>query len=123
MQVLTNLVDNAIEHTETGGKVTLSAQRGDAQHLISVTDTGTGIPAEDLPRLFERFYQVDKSRSRARRRNTTSVGLGLAVSSEIVRAHGGKIDVESILGVGTRFTVHLPDLTVASTMIGPGGES
>ncbi|MBN1639832.1 MAG: HAMP domain-containing protein [Anaerolineae bacterium] len=118
LQVLTNLVDNAIKHTERGGKVTLSTERDGEQVLLSVTDTGCGIPAEDLPRLFERFYQVDKSRSRERRTDRASVGLGLALSSEIVRAHGGRIDVESIVRVGTRFTVRLP----GSSARLPGGE-
>jgi signal transduction histidine kinase len=76
-----------------------------------VTDTGHGIPKAGLPRLFERFYQVDKSRSRDGGTGDASAGLGLAISSEIVRAHGGQIEVESIVGVGSRFTVVLPAST------------
>jgi len=114
-QVFNNLLDNALKHTPPGGKVTLTAQqltpsgvrrRGkDWPHAVevSVSDSGAGIPPEDLSRVFERFYQVDKSR-----RHTGSIGLGLAITREIVEAHGGSIKAESILGLGTRFTVALP---------------
>ncbi len=103
-QVFTNLLDNAITHTPQGGKVSIEMRkRGDAQVVVTVTDTGTGIPPEDLSRVFERFYQVDKSRRRKR-----GVGLGLAITKEIVEAHGGQIAVESIVGMGSRFTVRFP---------------
>jgi signal transduction histidine kinase len=114
-QVFTNLVDNALKHTPEGGKVTVAAQLltpSGVRRLkkawpraleVAVSDSGEGIPPEDLSRVFERFYQVDKSRVR-----TGSVGLGLAISREIVEAHGGSIKAESIVGLGTRFTVVLP---------------
>ena len=108
VQVLTNLIDNALRHTGAGGKVTVSAQAKGGMASVAVSDTGHGIPKDDLPRLFERFYQVEKSRSRDGGASQASVGLGLAISSEIVRAHGGRIDVESIVGMGSRFTVELP---------------
>jgi len=108
MQVLTNLIDNALKHTDAGGKVTVSAEAKGGMASVAVSDTGHGIPKDDLPRLFERFYQVDKSRSRGGGASQASVGLGLAISAEIVRAHGGRIDVESIVGMGSRFTVELP---------------
>jgi signal transduction histidine kinase len=110
MQVFTNLVDNALKHTDAGGKITLSIGREETDDRVSVTvtDTGVGIPAEELPRIFERFYQVDKSRSRDTKARSVGTGLGLAIASEIVRAHSGHIHAESIVDVGTRFTVSLP---------------
>jgi two-component system, OmpR family, sensor kinase len=108
-EVLTNLIDNSLSHTDPGGRVGLAiADVGDDSVTISVTDTGHGIPAEDLPRIFERFYQVDKSRSRQTTAGQPGVGLGLAIVSEIIRAHSGHVNVESVLGVGSRFTVTLP---------------
>ena len=106
MQVFTNLVDNALKHTAKGGQVTLSASTEGDLATVIVTDTGDGIPETDLPRIFERFYQVDRSRSRDR--DPQRLGLGLAISSEIIRAHGGRIDVKSIVNVGTQFTVTWP---------------
>ncbi len=114
-QVFTNLVDNALKHTPSGGTVMVTAQLltpSGVRRLkkawpraveVAVSDSGEGIPPEDLSRVFERFYQVDKSR-----RRTGSVGLGLAISREIVEAHGGSIKAESIVALGTRFTVVLP---------------
>ncbi|HET91268.1 MAG TPA: HAMP domain-containing sensor histidine kinase [Chloroflexi bacterium] len=103
-QVFSNVVDNAIAHTPAGGKVTLEARQAEGAGAVEVaiTDTGEGIPAEDLPRIFERFYQVDKSRQHSR-----GTGLGLAIAKEIVKAHGGAIGVESVTGLGTRFTIRL----------------
>lgn len=105
-QVFTNLLDNALKHTPAGGTVTVAAGPAPAAGAveISVTDTGPGIPAEDLSRIFERFYQVDKSRRAAGR----GVGLGLAITREIVAAHGGQIRAESVTGLGTKFIVRLP---------------
>jgi len=108
LQVFTNLIDNAIKYTSAGGKVTLSLKEMADTVTISIADTGIGIPEADLSRIFERFYRVDKSRSRDAGGQSTSTGLGLAIAAEIVRAHGGRIEVESILDIGTRFTVTLP---------------
>ncbi len=102
-QVFTNLVDNALKHTPAGGRVVLAATETADGLQVTVADTGAGIPAADLSRIFERFYQVDKSRARP-----GGVGLGLAITREIVHAHRGTITVESVVGLGTRFTVRLP---------------
>ena len=116
-QVFTNLIDNALKHTPGGGKVSLSARamtgssvvrRGKAWPggvEISLSDTGPGIPPEDLSRIFERFYQIDKSRARSA---SSGLGLGLAIAKEIVTAHGGSIHAESVVGLGTKFVVRLP---------------
>ncbi|MBZ0305508.1 MAG: cell wall metabolism sensor histidine kinase WalK, partial [Anaerolineae bacterium] len=105
MQAFTNLVDNAIKHTPQGGHVWLRAQPNNGGIQVQVQDTGEGIPPEDLPRIFERFYQVDKSRNRARQGGS---GLGLAIAHEIIKAHNGYIQVASQVDVGTVFTVWLP---------------
>jgi signal transduction histidine kinase len=107
VQVFTNLLDNALKYTSAGGRVTLSAKTDNRTVTVSVADTGVGIPEADLPRIFERFYRVDKSRSRDTSTQRTGVGLGLAIASQIVHAHGGQIAVESIPDLGTRFTVRL----------------
>lgn len=104
-QVFTNLLDNAIKHTPSGGRVSLRAETGPDSVLITISDTGEGIPPTDLSRIFERFYQVDKSRQRKRR---SGVGLGLAITQQIIEAHGGTIQVASKVGEGTTFTVWLP---------------
>jgi signal transduction histidine kinase len=106
-QVFGNLVDNALKHAgheDGAGRVVLQAEHEQAMVIGSVTDNGPGIPAEDLPRIFERFYQVDKSRAQ----RASGAGLGLAIAKEIVQAHGGQIRAESVEGLGTRFTVQLP---------------
>jgi len=103
-QLLLNLVDNATKYTPQGGQVTLGLQRVEGWAQLSVADTGIGIPAQDLPHIFERFYRVDKARSRA----AGGAGLGLSIAQWIVQAHGGKIDVQSEMGKGTTFTVWLP---------------
>lgn len=115
-QVFGNLVDNAIKHSAGapgGGRVALCAEQQDRMVVCSVTDNGPGIPADELPRVFERFYRVDKSRARRSGLSTLSgqvpgAGLGLSIAKEIVLAHGGQIAVESVEGLGTRFVVHLP---------------
>ncbi len=104
-QVFTNLVDNAIKHTPAGGDVRVVAQLVDGGIEISVIDTGEGIPPEDLGRIFERFYQVDKSRPGGRRRGA---GLGLAIANEIILAHGGGLSAKSRPGQGSVFVVKLP---------------
>ena len=104
-QVFTNLLDNAIKHTPEGGRVKLWAEEDGGWISIHVDDSGPGIPPEELSRIFERFYQVDKARTGGSRRG---VGLGLAISREIVRGHHGRIVAQSTEGVGSRFTVQLP---------------
>jgi len=105
-QVFTNLVDNALNHTPPGGTITLQAQTAAEGLAIAVQDSGPGIPPDDLPRVFERFYQVDKSRQRDPGRG--GIGLGLAIAREIVEAHGGRLSVASTPGEGTTFTAWLP---------------
>ncbi len=104
MQLLFNLADNALKYTPTGGRVTISTERQDGRAVVAVADTGIGIAAEHQPRLFERFYRVDKARSRAE----SGTGLGLAICDWIARAHGGRIEVASLPGQGSTFTVYLP---------------
>jgi len=103
-QVLRNLLANAIRHTPSGGKITVSVTREDNLAKIAVTDTGEGIPAEDLSNMFERFYRVDKSRARS----GGGSGLGLTIAKRMVEAHGGTIRVQSELGKGSCFTFTLP---------------
>ncbi|HSF82047.1 MAG TPA: HAMP domain-containing sensor histidine kinase [Anaerolineales bacterium] len=104
-RVLNNLVSNALRHTPAGGNVDVQASRTPAGVQVDVTDTGEGIPAADLPNIFERFYRGEKSRSRS----TGGSGLGLAIAKGIVKAHEGEIRVESQPGK-TRFTFLLPDI-------------
>jgi len=104
MQLLFNLTDNALKYTPAGGTVTVSVQRQGVDALLAVADTGIGIAAEHLPHLFERFYRVDKARSRTE----GGSGLGLAICDWIARAHGGRIEVASVPGQGSTFTVRLP---------------
>ncbi len=101
-QVVTNLLTNAIEYNHEGGEVKVTLKPENGMAVLTVSDTGQGIPAEDLPRVFERFYRADKSRS------SGSAGLGLAICHAIVTAHGGSIDVASEEHVGTTFIVRLP---------------
>jgi two-component system phosphate regulon sensor histidine kinase PhoR len=101
-QVLVNLIHNAIKFTPSGGRISISAKVRDNDILVSVADTGVGIPADDLPRIFERFYKADKSRSGG------GTGLGLAIAKHIVEAHGGRIWAESVEGKGSTFNFTLP---------------
>jgi signal transduction histidine kinase len=103
-QVMHNLLENAVAHTGKGGSITVAAIRQGDWVEVSVSDTGEGIPAADLPNIFERFYRVDRSRARA----TGGSGLGLTIAKRLVEAHGGKITVESQLGKGSRFSFTLP---------------
>lgn len=103
-QVLLNLVDNALKYTPAGGTVTVSAADAGSEVSVSVADTGAGIPKADLPRIFERFYRVDKARTRT----TGGTGLGLSIVKHIVDAHGGTIGVVSDAGQGAVFTFTLP---------------
>ncbi len=106
MQVLENLVANAIRHTPTGGEITLKVSEETKNHalLFSVADSGEGIPAEELPLIFERFHRVDKSRHA----DSNQSGLGLAIARAIVEAHGGKIWAESAPDTGTTISFQLP---------------
>jgi two-component system OmpR family sensor kinase len=108
-QVLINLVANAIQYTPAGGDVFLSLSRSGDNAKLIVRDTGPGIPAEDLPYIFERFYRAEKSRTRS---GTAGFGLGLSIAHWIVEQHGGKIEVSSREGKGTTFAVWLPLVSV-----------
>lgn len=103
-QVLYNLLDNAVAHTGPEGRITVTAWEEEDRVNVSVADTGEGIPAEDLPLIFERFYRVDKSRTRS----TGGTGLGLTIVKRLVEAHGGRIDVRSKPGQGATFTLSVP---------------
>jgi signal transduction histidine kinase len=104
-RVLNNLIGNALRHTPNRGRVSVWVRRSARGVEVTVSDTGGGIRAEDLPHIFERFYRGDASRSRSR---GIGAGLGLAIARGIVRAHGGDITVESEIGRGTQFTFHIP---------------
>ena len=101
-QVLVNLIHNAVKFTRPGGEILLFAEAGPGEVRFAVKDTGIGIPAEDVPRIFERFYRVDKSRT------GSGTGLGLSIAKHIVEAHQGRIWAESIEGQGSTFTFALP---------------
>ena len=103
-QVLRNLLSNAIIHTASGGKITVSSRLLDKAIQVSVTDTGEGIPAEDLPNMFERFYRVDKSRTRP----GGGSGLGLTIAKRLIEAHGGTVGVRSEFGKGSSFYFTIP---------------
>jgi len=103
-QVMTNIISNAVKYTPGGGKITVNCGYQYTDAIITVTDTGIGIPKEDISRIFERFYRVDKARSR----KFGGTGLGLAIAKEIIDAHSGKIEIESTQGKGTKVTVKIP---------------
>lgn len=104
-QVFTNLIDNAIKHTPEGSQVTVQGEIETGWISLHVDDKGGGIPDDELSRIFERFYQLDKARTGGQKRGA---GLGLAISREIVQAHGGRLVAQSVVGRGSRFTVQLP---------------
>lgn len=103
-QLFLNILDNAIRYTPSGGTVSSLLVRKNGSALVSISDTGMGIPAEDLPFIFDRFYRVDKARSRP----DGGLGLGLAIASSIAKLHGGGIEVESQVGKGSTFQITLP---------------
>lgn len=106
-QVLGNLVDNAIKYTPTGGSITVNARENERAVSISVSDTGIGVPQGDVPRIFERFYRVDRARSR----ELGGTGLGLAIVKDIMDSHGGTISVQTRVNEGSTFTVTFPKTT------------
>jgi two-component system phosphate regulon sensor histidine kinase PhoR len=103
-EVLQNLLDNAVQYTPAGGRITVRAAPGEGGVVISVADTGIGIPQADQERIFERFYRVDAARSR----EVGGTGLGLSIARHLVEAHGGRLTVESEVGRGSTFSVFLP---------------
>jgi signal transduction histidine kinase len=105
-QVLVNLISNAIKYTPQGGEVTVGLGKVNGRARLTVSDTGPGIPAEDLPHIFERFYRGEKSRTRSR--DGKGFGLGLSIAYWIVRNHGGQIEVSQRQPHGTTFCVWLP---------------
>jgi two-component system phosphate regulon sensor histidine kinase PhoR len=102
--LLSNLIDNAVRYTPSRGTVRVRLDGGESRAVLQVADTGEGIPASELPRIFERFYRVDKARAR----QTGGTGLGLAIVRHVAESHGGTVTVDSELGRGTTFTVTLP---------------
>ncbi|MDQ6826324.1 MAG: cell wall metabolism sensor histidine kinase WalK [Candidatus Eremiobacteraeota bacterium] len=103
-QVLVNLIDNALRHTPAQGKITVRAEHDEDFATMTVIDTGIGIPYNDLPHVFERFYVVDRSRAR----ETGGSGLGLAIAKQILEAHGGSVRADSLLGAGATFICRIP---------------
>ena len=103
-RLLVNLINNALRHTPSDGRITLTAERKSTSIVITVTDTGEGIAAEHLPHLGERFYRVDSARARQQ----GGAGLGLAICKSIVEAHNGKMSIDSIAEQGTTVTIELP---------------
>jgi signal transduction histidine kinase len=106
-QILNNLLSNAIRYTSEGGTISVSLSEQDDELVMAVADTGTGIPAQDLPHVFDRFYRADRSRARA----SGGAGLGLAIVKQLAEAHRGRVSVQSPVeetGTGTRFEVRLP---------------
>jgi len=105
-QVIDNLLDNALKHSSAGGIITVSCRPTNGQVAVSVTDTGQGIPAQDLPHVFERFYRADKARSRSG--GTSGTGLGLSIVRSVIEAHNGQVSIESQEGKGTSVRFTLP---------------
>ncbi|MGT2548049.1 cell wall metabolism sensor histidine kinase VicK [Streptococcus milleri] len=103
-QVIDNIINNAIKYSPDGGKITVSMKTTDTQMILSISDEGLGIPKKDLPKIFDRFYRVDKARSRAQ----GGSGLGLAIAKEIIKQHNGFIWAKSEYGKGSTFTIVLP---------------
>lgn len=112
-RMILNLLDNAIKYTQEGGRVTVSCRRAGDEYALSITDTGTGIPAELQPRIFERFFRADKARSRAEN-DGGGAGLGLSISRWIAEAHHGRLDLTRSDSSGSTFTAYLPATPVSS---------
>jgi len=111
-RAVANLVDNALKYTPVGGKVTVACRQEGGHVVIAVSDTGIGIDAEHLPRIFERFYRVDKSRSR----EMGGTGLGLSIVKHVVQAHDGQIDVDSEPGKGSTFSIRVPTIAKPASL-------
>ena len=104
IQVAMNLLSNALRYTPQNGHIEVETLETEAESILRVKDNGIGIPEQELPYIFERFYRTDKSRNR----KTGGTGIGLTIAKSIVESHGGKITVESTVGKGSSFTVLLP---------------
>jgi signal transduction histidine kinase len=109
-QILLNLVENALRHTPEGGKITVETAQARNGVILSVTDTGTGIAPEHLPRIFERFYRADSGRSR----EAGGTGLGLAIVKHLVEAHGGSVSATSVVGSGTTVRLFFPEVATTA---------
>ncbi|MEO0855103.1 MAG: ATP-binding protein, partial [Cyanobacteria bacterium J06648_11] len=105
-QLMLNIVSNALQHTPPGGQVSIQMKRLEREVVVTIADTGAGIPLADLHRIFDRFYRVDKNRSR----HSGGSGLGLSIALAIAQAHGGSIRVKSQVGKGSTFAIRLPIL-------------
>jgi len=106
-RMILNLLDNAIKYTPEGGRVTVTCNRAGNEYVVSITDTGGGVPVELQPRIFERFFRVDKARSRAEN-DGGGAGLGLSISRWIAEAHHGRLELTRSDSVGSTFTAYLP---------------
>ena len=116
-EVLQNLLDNAMQYTLAGGKITLSARHADHEVVFTVSDTGIGIPKTDQSRIFERFYRVDAARSR----EVGGTGLGLAIAKHLVEVHGGRLWVDSEIGQGSQFHFSVPEFAPEHAAARPAG--
>jgi signal transduction histidine kinase len=105
-EIMQNLLDNAVRYSPEGGLITISASAPKDKLMVSVKDTGIGIPKAEQERIFERFYRVDAARSR----ESGGTGLGLSIAKHLVEAHGGRIEVDSEIGRGSTFIIILPRL-------------
>ncbi len=112
-RMILNLLDNAIKYTSEGGRVTVTCRRASEEYVLSITDTGIGIPADLQPRIFERFFRADKARSRAEN-DGGGAGLGLSISRWIAEAHHGRLELTSSDSGGSTFTAHLPAAPISS---------
>ena len=115
--MILNLLDNAIKYTAEGGRVTVTCRRAGAEYVLSITDTGEGIPADLQPRIFERFFRVDKARSRAEN-DGSGAGLGLSISRWIAEAHHGRLELTRSDSMGSTFTAYLPAVPSPSASSG-----